>query len=174
VVYELLDAKWSWPLKISQTQRSGTSCLEYTDPYLAALPNPYKSGFLDNQLLPLLSTSFEALTSLSLWWDTENIPQSALEKISRIKSLQKLHITVERVESRRRQWYERDWLINHRIMRTHLSRLPRLMGLAFAGDTYEFEGRVSQRLHFQRTAKKANNYFDDVPNLEWLFLGMIH
>lgn len=48
------------------------------------------------------------------------------------------------------------------------------MGLAFTGDTYKSEGRVSQRRHYRLTGKKANNYFSALPNLEWLFLGMIH
>jgi hypothetical protein len=56
------------------------------------------------QLLPLLTKSFTALTSLELMWLETDIPESALYTISTIASLEQIQLGAGQVDGWRHQW----------------------------------------------------------------------
>jgi hypothetical protein len=93
--------------------------------------SPIPPDVLESQLLPLLCKSFEALTSLSLTWKGNSIPEAALDIISGLHTLEQLHLS-----SGTPAGWRRDWAIDHDSMRNHLSQLPHLRRIAFSRDTY--------------------------------------
>lgn len=155
---------------------------------------------LEQHLLPILSSSFKALTSLSLVLSNDLIPDSALEIIASIHGLQQLRLG----------FYKRHhWFIDHKSMRAHLSRLPNLRKVAFKHDTYkvgkrnehcylcyentltaddmvdhmvkpgiEPSNRIQERLeekweeyHLNRMKAEAEKYAAEIPRLEWIYIG---
>lgn len=97
-----------------------------------AVSYPTPPAFLENELLPLLSSSFTSLRSLSLKWQGTIIPDSALEIISTIKSLEQIHLSAGFQHG-----WRHDWLIDHEAMRRHLILLPNLKRIAFSRDSYD-------------------------------------
>lgn len=99
------------------------------------LSYPCPGVLLEEQLLPILSKSFLDLTSLSLVWDSETIPQtippSALKIIGSLNSLKQLRLSA----GQQLGWYP-NWLIDHDMMRKCLCTLTSLEKLAFSRDTY--------------------------------------
>lgn len=98
-----------------------------------AIPHAAPKEMLDTSLLPLLASSFTALTSLDLKWMGLSISESALETISSLTSLEQIHLSAGNQSG-----WRHDWLIDHEIMRKHLAKLPSLKRIAFSRDSYNY------------------------------------
>ena len=116
------------------------------------MPSRWFSGRCsDVQIVGSLSKSFHNLSSLSLIWDEDFIPEYALEYISTINNLSSLHLSA----GVRVGFSDYNWVINHKKPRRHISRLKSLRNLAISGDTYESEIHHSRyryepsELHFE-------------------------
>lgn len=88
--------------------------------------------FLGTQLLPLLNQSFRQLTSLSLRWESDWIPHSALGAVGSLGSLQQLHLSAGIQHGRKHNWF-----IDHDMVRSRLKHLTSLKRMAFSRDTYD-------------------------------------
>jgi hypothetical protein len=97
-----------------------------------AISYPTPPAFLENKLLPLLSSSFTSLHSLSLIWQGTIIPNSALEIIRTITSLEQIHLSAGFQHG-----WRHDWLIDHEAMGRYLILLPNLKRIAFSRDSYD-------------------------------------
>ena len=86
---------------------------------------------LETQLLPLLTKSFQQLTSLSLKWESDTISGSALEAVGSLQSLQQLHLSAGCQHGWRHSWF-----IDHELMRSRLRNLTSLKRIAFSRDVY--------------------------------------
>ncbi|MCJ1251963.1 hypothetical protein MMC30_009201 [Trapelia coarctata] len=159
------------------------------------------TALLENELLPLLSGSFQRLTSLSLAWESNYISAWALKNISSLKSLQQLHLCVGARYERRTYW-----AINHKSVRGYLRKLPLLRKIAFSCDSYkgpnldsEVESYYEDRdwdlydpdiiniitmdqaerdrrweqMHSRRMVTEANKYARMMGNLEWIYVGQL-
>jgi hypothetical protein len=151
---------------------------------------------LEHKILPLLAKSFLALSSLSLDWREDDIPESALEIISTLKSLKQLSLSAGREQG----WSRFTWLIDHSVMQKHLAKLPGLQKVAFSRDSYldplfvrELANSLMDRLspfvprdpdleydrnkarwetkHRRAMVDRGKEYIDVLPNLVWIFLG---
>ncbi|MCJ1470690.1 hypothetical protein MMC07_009337 [Pseudocyphellaria aurata] len=157
---------------------------------------PTRSVLLESQLLPLLINSFSRLTSLRLFWEEAVIPESALEMIGSLRSLQQIHMTAG---SSHFHIVNINFHINHKAMRCHLPNLKALKKLAFGQDIYsngvagsplrsyyqdmfmtqrdpadpEERRKVWEQRHLTRMLAEAREYGLLMPQLEWLFLGQL-
>lgn len=153
-----------------------------------------KTVYLEEQILPLLSHRFSNLTSLSLAWDSKDIPWTSLEYISKITALEKLCIGAGE-----QCGWRHDWCVDHDMIRSHLSQLRDLKKLAFTRDTYgcigsteEYERYYVDKLpilediarddwteemfeekHRGRMVREATEYAKIFPQLDWIYLGQI-
>lgn len=167
-----------------------------------SLPHPAPPILLETKLLPLLSSSFGNLRSLCLVWEGVEIPDSALEMISTLKTLEQVHLSTGCQFG-----WRSDWLIDHDSMRKYLVSLSHLRRFAFSRDSYNSENEsidvayyyeakyvnydevvlydgedmnsvesvhaVWERLHRERMLDEATKYVDALPRLEWLYIGQI-
>ncbi|KAL8951302.1 MAG: hypothetical protein Q9222_002724 [Ikaeria aurantiellina] len=158
-----------------------------------AIPNGVPSMILDQEIIPTLGESFSNMTSLSLAWDSPEISRQALDGLSKLVSLQKLHL---RAQDRQRSRWE--WLINHEDLRFYLVSLRRLKKLAITkdtyliapeipdGDYYEYESyrdaaglddgyteEVYKQDHQERMLREATRYIKEMPALNWLHFGQL-
>jgi hypothetical protein len=161
-----------------------------------SVPYPAPPVLLDTQLLPLLSSNFKNLRSLCLVWEGVEIPDSALNIISTLETLEQIHLSAGE-----QLGWRHDWLINHESMRSFLRPLPYLRKLAFSRDSYDSgvvgslvshyyeeasfdvgtvdfeEGEtrhaIWERVHRKRILDEATKYADSLPKLEWLYFGQI-
>jgi hypothetical protein len=92
------------------------------------LRKAYTSDFIDTSLLPLLGSSFDRLTSLSLVGKEKAIEETSLELIGKIHTLQLLHLTAGD------QMYSFQWVVDHDAIRRHLSQLVNLKTLLLSRD----------------------------------------
>jgi len=115
---------------------------------------------LESELLPLLHKSFKALTSLSLCWKGNYIPESALSIMSGLHMLEQLHLSAGTPAG-----WRHDWPIDHDLMRNHLSHLPRLRNVAFSRDTYRLEPSDDpmQGSYYRHT--RSSDIVRDIENL---------
>lgn len=158
-----------------------------------SIPMAASATLLEDRILPLLAQSFSNLTSLSLVWDSLNIPCQALEYISQIKTLEQLHLSAGFQAG-----WRHDWLIDHQVMRTYLHNLPLLKILAFSRDSYSngftasceryyvdgirrFEDVLNEN-HTRETFEEehrhwilrvADGYVEEMSQLKWLYFGQI-
>ena len=148
---------------------------------------------LEDRILPLLAESFANLTSLSLVWAALRIPFQAMESITKITTLQQLHLSAGE-----QLGWRHDWLIDHGIMRRYLRHLPFLKKIAFSRDSYSngftetcesyyVDGLRSiedlrntnhtkekfEEDHRQSILREADDYLEEMPQLEWLYFGQI-
>jgi hypothetical protein len=159
-------------------------------------PYHVPNAVLERRVLPLLAKSFSALSSLSLDWREDIIPESALAIISTLKSLKQISLSAGHEPGSS----EFTWYINHRVMQKHLAKLPGLEKVAFSRDIYLgplFDGELEDWLadkydphsppdfdpEYERRKEKwkvvhrwsmmtrAAEYMDILPNLEWIFVG---
>lgn len=96
-----------------------------------SLQQPIPAAFFETHLLPLLFKSFSKLASLSLVWEDASISDSALNMISSLNGLQKLHLSAGKLPGSRRSFR-----IDHKAMQRHLQKLVFLKKLAFRSDSY--------------------------------------
>lgn len=124
-----------------------------------AMPNPAPKELLDQNLLPLLVSSFTALTSLSLVWAGVSISESALDTISSLTSLEQIHLSAGFQAG-----WRHDWLADHDIMRKYLGRLPSLKRIAFSRDSYNFHNIHPSHVESYYSAKMV--FSDDLITLD--------
>lgn len=124
---------------------------------------PATAQFLNTNMLPLLSRSFYQIKSLSLRWDGVSISESAVEEIGRLKSLEQLHLTAGCQAG-----WKHDWLIDHDMMRRHLSHIPCLKRLALSRDSYSSTSAHSDIGHYYELRFPADTDFEED---EGYFLG---
>lgn len=99
-----------------------------------AIPIANETELLDTKILPLLVSSFTALTSLNLVWRGLSIPESSIEMIGSLTSLEQIHLSAGDQHG-----WRHNWLIDHELMRQHLGKLPNLKRIAFSRDSYNFD-----------------------------------
>ena len=158
-----------------------------------SIPRAAPATLLEDRILPLLEQSFANLTSLSLVWAALSIPFQAMESIAQITSLQQLHLSAGN-----QYGWRHDWLIDHQIMRRYLRDLPLLKKIAFSRDSYSngftetceryyVDGfrsiedlmnsnhtrEIFEEDHRQSTLREAEDYLEEMPQLEWLYFGQI-
>ena len=166
---------------------------EYTDPtihFLTANPHLSKlslnghfaASSFETQLLPLLSSSFSELTSLSL---PISISESALKIIASLKLLQQIYLR-DRYDSGWRQSFH----IIHKATRKHLQELVFLKKIAInldnypdgterfllgwcPEDTFLADRDPEEQKHRELMLAEANEYLHVMPQLEWLYIGHI-
>ena len=165
------------------------------NPQIAKLSIPLAASatLLGDQILPLLTQAFSNLTSLSLVWDSLNIPYQAIECISHITTLEQLHLSAGD-----QYGWRHDWLIDHEVMRKYISNLPMLEKLAFSRDSYSngftanceryyadgwrsledimnenYTRETFEDEHRQWILHVANRYVDEMSQLKWLYFGQI-
>ncbi|KAM0800361.1 hypothetical protein BDR22DRAFT_805996 [Usnea florida] len=165
------------------------------NPQISKLSIPWAqpATLLEDRILPLLAESFANLTSLGLVWAALSIPFEAIETITKITTLQQLHLSA----GNQCDW-RHDWLIDHGIMRRYLRHLPFLKKIAFSRDSYsngftetceryyvdglrsieDFENGNHTRENFeedhrQSILREADDYLEEKPQLEWLYFGQI-
>ena len=98
-----------------------------------SIPSIQSKALLDTRLLSLLSKSFKTLKPLSInHRKGVSISNEALELISTLETLEPLLVSAGEQISR-----HCNWLIDHNVMRSYLSKLPRLRKLAFTRDSYD-------------------------------------
>jgi len=163
---------------------------------------PIRGELLEDKLLPLLSQKFLSLKSLDLTWREASIPDSALEKIGTIRSLEQIQLSALGKPGSRNYW-----LVDHEAVREHLSILPRLTRISFRQDVYRNMSPdkenatesnhpsipafgepedplrdVVPEMHAKLTSKpghllnmlnEANEYSEVFPRLEWIYIGRI-
>ena len=129
-----------------------------------SLQREASGAFLETQLLPILTTSFRQLTSLSLKWDSDSIPGSALEAISSLGGLQQLHLSAGDQFG-----WGYSWLIDHELMRSRLKNLGFLKRLAFSRDIYDNEVGWSspERYYEDRVSDDLLPSVDLFPDEAW-------
>ena len=123
------------------------------------------------RLLSILSTSFSMLKSLSLVWESTSIPESALELISTLKSLEQVHLSAGQQSG-----WKCDWVIDHESMRKYLEKLPCLRKIALGRDFYcsgpiYHRDQVWEGKHRACVKAEATQYVIAMPKLEWLYVG---
>jgi hypothetical protein len=167
-----------------------------------SLPHEAPPSLLETGVLHLLRSSFRNLTSLCLVWEGVEIPNSALEMISSLKTLQQIHLSTGCQIG-----WKHDWQIDHESIRKYLASLPDLRKVALSRDSYKSdleaiqvshyyevkfvniievvlnEGEdidseesvcaVWERLHREQILDEATEYVDTLPKLEWLYMGQI-
>ena len=154
----------------------------------------FPADFCETRILPLLSSSFSELTSLSLSWNVLSISESTLGVIGSLKPLQQIHLS---------GGYHSDWRptfqINHKAMQNHLQKLGFLKKIAISRDTYpdgsersslgyyyqdkfladrdpedpKERKRIWEQKHRELMLAEANEYVHVMPQLEWLYFGQI-
>ena len=167
-----------------------------------AIPYGAEPTLINDQILPLLTTSFQALKSLSLVYHDDGISHAArrtildegLKSICQIITLEQLHLSLGHQFG-----WSHTWLVNHNKMRSTLCALSRLKGLVFSRDSYSnafsqncdiyydlgymrfqhcTRGAASakekfEKAHRKKTVKRANKYVEKMPHLEWLYFGQL-
>ena len=158
-----------------------------------SMPMAAPRTLLEDRILPLLAQSFSSLTSLSLVWSSLNIPCQAMEYISRITTLQQLHLSAGFQAG-----WRHDWLIDHQVMQRYLRNLPLLKKLAFSRDSYSngftpsceryyvdglrrledvlnenYTRETFEEEHRQWVLGVADGYVEEMSQLEWLYFGQI-
>lgn len=136
------------------------------NPQLSKL-NVYFDGaanLIGGKLLPILSKSFSNLTSLGLVWSENSISETALQYISSLSTLQQLHLSAGN-----RSGWKHDWLIDHILMRKHLSRLQGLQKLAFSRDTYFRNSRLVQDNPEEHQYEAEDYYGLRIVPYDWIY-----
>ncbi|CZR53424.1 uncharacterized protein PAC_03302 [Phialocephala subalpina] len=121
---------------VCKTRRPGSATFKFlrANPQISTLCFPYwlSEEIVNQELLPMLSSSFDRLTSLSISWEQEKTPidNTALGFIGTLKSLEQVHFAAGQEGGRQ------DWLVDHKNMRHWLAQLPKLRKVAFSRDSY--------------------------------------
>ena len=158
-----------------------------------SIPRAAPVTLLEDRILPLLARSFANLTSLNLIWADLRVPFQAMEIITKITTLQQLHLSAGN-----QLGWRHDWLIDHQILRKYLRDLPLLKKIAFSRDSYSngitpnceryyVDGlrsiedvmnsnhtrEIFEEDHRQSILREADVYLEEMPQLEWLYFGQI-
>ncbi|KAL8712494.1 MAG: hypothetical protein Q9220_003342 [cf. Caloplaca sp. 1 TL-2023] len=120
------------------------------------IPRPVPRKVLDQEIMPMLASSFFNLTSLSLAWDSPDISCQALQDLSALAGLQQLHI-----RAKDRQGWRDEWLIDHKRMRSYLVKLQRLKKLVFTLDTYRIGPAMLAGTYYRYKDYKTAAGLDD-------------
>ena len=144
--------------------------------------------FIGGHLLPLLSSSFFHLTSLSLAWPCRFLSEQKLSLLGFLTSLEQIHLT-----TMEKYIHIDEWRINHERMRKHLCKLIRLKKLVFS-DRYKtctknpiwyYPSRRPikdcpsdqrsryEKEHCEHMLGEARNYATAMSTLEWIYIGKL-
>lgn len=152
------------------------------------------ASLLGDGVLPLLVHSFSNLTSLALGWKGTEIPEQSLFLISKLTTLEQLHLSVGF-----QYGWRHEWLIDHSMMLKYLSPLSALQKVAFSRDSYkngvtggfsdyyhvgvlgidslemgdDWTRETFEERHQHRMLKEAALYAENFPKLGWLYFGEI-
>lgn len=146
------------------------------DDCLPETPPEANSDELQHRLLPILSSSFRALTSLALTWGTPTIPPAALRSIATITTLQHLWLGAGIPYGE-----ELNWRVDHKILRKRLRPLRQLRWLVLTRDAY---AHGNQYLYGYRQPREGDQHRDEMvryarlfaesqSRLEWVYFGQI-
>ncbi|KAL8939851.1 MAG: hypothetical protein Q9216_003139 [Gyalolechia sp. 2 TL-2023] len=143
------------------------------------ISQPVPAVCLEGRILPLLTSRFCGLTSLSLDWDDKEVSQQSLTFISRLSMLEQLALG----GGSRWEW-PRKWFVDHVTLRNHLQKLRLLKKLVFShdkygkgnpgrGDRYDDVDNWYQieEEHRQSMVNEAMEYVKVFPHLDWIYLG---
>ncbi|KAL9123788.1 MAG: hypothetical protein Q9217_006816 [Psora testacea] len=126
--------------------------------------------------------AFSQLVKLSMTWNGVHIPDSSLNALTCLSSLEVLHLS-----SGFQVGWRHDWPICHDTIISRLKPLRRLRQVAFTRDVYSYtrEGRLFQYasylqlrydawdLHHQCMLAQALAYAKAFPKLEFIYVGKI-
>ncbi|KAI1612358.1 hypothetical protein EDD36DRAFT_464531 [Exophiala viscosa] len=106
-----------------------------------------QADIIDNTLLPLLCRRFHNLRSLAIEYGSARTQVSnfALQYISQLKSLERLHLSAGE-----RYLWRRTWLVDHHAIRQCVRQLPKLKSLALSRDTYHPDISNTNGDHYER------------------------
>lgn len=129
-----------------------------------SIPN----GILETKIIPLLSGHFRNLQPLHLVWEETSIPESALQGISSLTTLNQIHLSVGNQTG-----WEHDWLIDHGLLRRYLAKI------AFSHDSCKSSQVTwrstltdeSERRHSRGILSEAGKYVECMPKLRWMYFG---
>lgn len=140
---------------------------------------PETSTVLDHSLSIL--TAFSQLRKLSMIWKGVHIPDSSLNALANLSSLEILHLS-----SGFSFGWRHDWFVSHEIIISVLRPLKRLIQIAFTRDVYSYtdEGQPTEVSYFQlrhdswdlhRQSMHAWSlaYAKAFPNLEFIHVGKL-
>ena len=122
-------------------------------------------GVPEEMILPILSSSFNALKSLRLSWNSRVtiIPEVALQIISGLQGLEQVCLSAGF-----QLGWKHDWLIDHESIRNNLSNLPRLKKIAFIRDSYNHPAYVRENSHLTYYSERFPNQEEmDAAGLDW-------
>ncbi|MCJ1236182.1 hypothetical protein MMC14_004159 [Varicellaria rhodocarpa] len=146
------------------------------------------SQFIEIGILPILSTSFFHLKSLSLAWTSRLLSEQTLELLGSLTSLEQMHLSTEE-----RYIHIDEWRIDHERMRKHFCKLVLLKKLAFSDRLEscsvhtvwyypsrrpiknwppEQKKRYEER-HCEQMLGEARNYATAMTMLEWIYIGRL-
>ncbi|KAI1619857.1 hypothetical protein EDD37DRAFT_613563 [Exophiala viscosa] len=106
-----------------------------------------QADIMDNTLLPLLCRRFHNLRSLAIEYGSARtqVSNSALQYISQLKSLERLHLSAGE-----RYLWRKTWLVDHHAIRQCVRQLPKLKSLALSRDTYHPDISNTNGDHYER------------------------
>jgi len=133
------------------------------------------------RILSLLTTVAQP-RKLSMTWDGVLIPDSSLDALSSLSSVEVLHLS-----SGFQDGWRHDWPIRHDTIISHLKPLRGLRRLAFTRDVYSYsrQGQLFEyssylqlrdeawELHHRCMRAEAIKYAKAFPNLEFIHVGKI-
>jgi hypothetical protein len=129
-----------------------------------------------------LLAAFSQLEKLSMTWNGVHIPDSSLNALASLSSLESLHLS-----SGFQDGWRHDWPIRHDTIISRLKPLRRLRRIAFTRDVYSYirEGQLFEYanyhqlrhdawdLHHQCMRAQALAYAKAFPDLEFIHVGKI-
>ncbi|KAI6244461.1 hypothetical protein HI914_07443 [Erysiphe necator] len=136
---------------------------------------------LINRFLHLAKKFFQ-LKILSLTWEGFQVSESSLEALSKLPTLEALHLS-----SGCQIGWRNDWPVNHDVIKNSLIPLKKLKKIALTRDvysytrngfTYEYNSYKELRfdawnLHWESMREKALAYAEAFPNIELVHTGEI-
>ncbi|KAI0452877.1 hypothetical protein F5B21DRAFT_515717 [Xylaria acuta] len=127
-----------------------------------------------------------SLKSLSLEWQESDIPESSLEKLSLLPSIEILHLRAGDPFG-----WPKDWFVDHNKLRRYVGRLSHLRRLIITRDTYPLQsdevnlldpgryydsrepGSAFWAVHETQMLEHAFAYVQALPMLEFLHIGQV-
>ncbi|KAI1182702.1 hypothetical protein F5B17DRAFT_419305 [Nemania serpens] len=127
-----------------------------------------------------------SLKRLSLEWHENHIPETSLERLSLLSSIEMLHLGAGKDMGR-----PEDWFVDHDELRRYVGRLPQLRRLIITHDTYPLQadeavfldpdryyynrvpGTAIWAAHETRMRELAFAYVETLPMLEFLHIGKV-
>lgn len=187
---------------ISTLRHFTTSATQELLPFISCNPqitqlrlqSPLSDKFISGSLLPLLIDSFHSLECLALNWKETTTSDHGLYLLSSLHQLTRLFLSAGLPNS-----WRSEFLIDHSLILSNLTRLTKLRELFFYHDTYDnghgwsdpsdyYQHRRMNEtgdldyafqpaherfeiIHKRKMTAVARDYARDIAGLEWLFVG---